>query len=46
MNGTYGTGSHASVTSAMSGAGGGVIGVLKERKQRTRFLDDLKSYLS
>jgi hypothetical protein len=37
---------HASVTSAMSGAGGGVIGVLKERKQRTRFLDDLESYLA
>jgi hypothetical protein len=37
---------HASVTSSMSGAGGGLIGVMKEKKQRGRFAEDLKAYLS
>jgi hypothetical protein len=36
----------AGVTSAMSGAYGGAIGVLKERKQRARFVEDLKAYVS
>jgi hypothetical protein len=37
---------HASVASTMSGAGGGAIGVMKERKQRARFADELKAFLS
>jgi hypothetical protein len=37
---------HAFVTSTMSGAGGGALGVMKERKQRARFVGELKAYLS
>jgi hypothetical protein len=37
---------HASVASAMSGFSGGVIGVVKERKQRAKVIENLKTYLA
>jgi hypothetical protein len=37
---------HASVASAMSGFSGGVIGVVKERKQRAKVIENLKIYLA
>jgi hypothetical protein len=37
---------HATIASTMSGASGGLIGMMKEKKQRAAFADELKAYLS